>query len=657
MRKVFILVALLVFVSAVFAGEIHEAAKIGDLKTVKALLDSNPELIKATNETGATPLHSATYNGQTAMAEYLLSAGADINALTSQGSVPLHGAAFYGHIEAAKLLIAKGANVNIANRYGYVPLLSAAAGGNIEIVKSLIEAGADTAARISDGGLNALQLAVFTGHLQLVEFLLSKGFDINQTTDNGENFLHAAVSTDSIALVKFGIDHGIDPNQQSRSGETPLHSAVWSTFQQGMTPAKGEVIKLLLASGADINRKDMSGETPLSRAASTRNSEIVNLLIDAGADINNLNNDNVTPLVIAIHQGYLDNVRSLLQKGALSDTKDNHYGMTPLHQAVIVGNVELVKTLLDYVRDINAADNDGKSPLDYARRYGHKQITDLLISAGGKSNGTDNNIGTLAGLKNSPEEGTAQLWYLGHCGWAIRTKNHFMIFDYFPGVALPTDLSLLNGNINPTEIQDLNVEVFVSHDHRDHYDSTIYGWQSSAKNLTYIFGFKPEELPETQRQGYDGRAYEYFGPRETRTIDGMTINTIRSNDGGVGFLVEADGMKIFHAGDHAGWENGNSAPFTSEIDYLANLTGNVDLAFINTTGCRFSRDTLALEQSVIYAIEKLSPKATIPTHGIGREYVYRDYARKIHNKGCKTDVLCAEFKGDNFEFIRKDSAL
>jgi len=98
------------------------------------------------------------------------------------------------------------------------------------------------------------------------------------------------------------------------------------------------------------------------------------------------------------------------------------------------------------------------------------------------------------------------------------------------------------------------------------------------------------------------------------------------------------------------WENGDSIPLTSEIDYLATVTDKVDMAFINTTGCRFSRDTLALQQSVFYAIRKLSPQVTIPTHGNGREYVYRDYAKKINSRGFKTEVMCADFKGDHFEY-------
>jgi hypothetical protein len=81
--------------------------------------------------------------------------------------------------------------------------------------------------------------------------------------------------------------------------------------------------------------------------------------------------------------------------------------------------------------------------------------------------------------------GEAQIWYLGHSGWAVRTQNHFLIFDYWeamktmpPGEAFvpPDDASLATGYIVPSEIADQNVIVFVSHAHSDHFDPVVLTW-------------------------------------------------------------------------------------------------------------------------------------------------------------------------------------
>jgi L-ascorbate metabolism protein UlaG (beta-lactamase superfamily) len=368
--------------------------------------------------------------------------------------------------------------------------------------------------------------------------------------------------------------------------------------------------------------------------------------------LNNINEQGISPLISAVREGNVGLVQMLLDNGARADIKENRYGMTALHSAAIFGKLEVVRALADHIKNFEAKDKSDHTALYYANKYGHKQIADLLILKGSKADASWGQAWTPAELATAPREGEVSLYHLGHCGWAIRTTNHFMIFDYFPMAALPTDPSLANGHIVPAELKDLNVEVFITHEHTDHYNPVIFEWLPQIPNLTYIFGFRPEDLPENQRQGYAGQPYEYIGPRDNRTIDGMQIKTIKSNDAGVGFLVEVDGPKIFHAGDHAGWENGESEPYTSEIDYLASLVGTVDMAFINTTGCRFARDTLALQQSVFYALDKLSPQVVIPTHGLGREYVYREYAQKIRDHGYKTSILCADFLGDRFRFVK-----
>ena len=66
--------------------------------------------------------------------------------------------------------------------------------------------------------------------------------------------------------------------------------------------------------------------------------------------------------------------------------------------------------------------------------------------------------------------GEALVWYLGHCGYAIKTSNHFLIFDYIELEEAPTERGLAKGFIDPEELKDMNVTVFVTHSHLDHYD-------------------------------------------------------------------------------------------------------------------------------------------------------------------------------------------
>ena len=57
-------------------GEIHEAAKRGDLEKVKALLKENRALASSKDNTGRTPLHLAAQKGFKDVAELLRQHGA-----------------------------------------------------------------------------------------------------------------------------------------------------------------------------------------------------------------------------------------------------------------------------------------------------------------------------------------------------------------------------------------------------------------------------------------------------------------------------------------------------------------------------------------------------------------------------------------------------
>lgn len=57
------------------------------------------------------------------------------------------------------------------------------------------------------------------------------------------------------------------------------------------------------------------------------------------------------------------------------------------------------------------------------------------------------------------EPGQAVIWYLYHSGWAVKTRNHLLIFDYTEPPERPTERSIDFGSIGPAEIGGLNVEV------------------------------------------------------------------------------------------------------------------------------------------------------------------------------------------------------
>ena len=110
--------------AASLAPQIIEAAARGDLEKIKAILKNNPELLntKKGNAFGSTPLHFAAYNGRTEVAQYLLSTGADVNAINNAGVTPLHDATATGRLDIVLLLLTKKADVTIRDGRGKTAL-------------------------------------------------------------------------------------------------------------------------------------------------------------------------------------------------------------------------------------------------------------------------------------------------------------------------------------------------------------------------------------------------------------------------------------------------------------------------------------------------------------------------------------------------------
>jgi ankyrin repeat protein len=133
-----------------------EAAAIGDVERLRALLDEDRSLANAWSEDGFTPLHFAAFFGHPEAAKLLIERGAELEARSTNrefalDAAPLHSASAAGQLEVCEVLLDAGADVNAVQHGGFTALLDAAANGNAELVERLMERGADRSARLDDG--------------------------------------------------------------------------------------------------------------------------------------------------------------------------------------------------------------------------------------------------------------------------------------------------------------------------------------------------------------------------------------------------------------------------------------------------------------------------------------------------------------------------
>lgn len=181
--------------------DIYAATAVGDIERVKAFLTSNPELINATQwEKGFTPLHWAAYCGHTELVKILINNGAKVNSADC-GVTPLFWAVRYNHVPTVKLLFAEGADLNFDERLklsliGYCVHL-----GFKDMAELLIANGVDINAKFAD--IPMLHTAVMSRNVEMVEFLLAKGADIDAIDKSGRTALELAEETDCTPVVEL----------------------------------------------------------------------------------------------------------------------------------------------------------------------------------------------------------------------------------------------------------------------------------------------------------------------------------------------------------------------------------------------------------------------------------------------------------------------
>lgn len=157
------------------AVTIFEAAATGKINNVIRLLARDPGLVNQSNEDGFQPLGLACFFGHFDVAEYLVKAGAAINAVSHNRLkvAPIQSAAAGGHRKIVKMLLEHGADPNIREQGGFTPLHAAAQNGDEEMIRILLFGGADLTIT-SDSGKSALDLAIDAGH-ERATLLLGEG--------------------------------------------------------------------------------------------------------------------------------------------------------------------------------------------------------------------------------------------------------------------------------------------------------------------------------------------------------------------------------------------------------------------------------------------------------------------------------------------------
>ncbi|MBL8214487.1 MAG: ankyrin repeat domain-containing protein [Bryobacterales bacterium] len=290
-----------------------DALQAGDLHVLKALLESQPQLLRASDPKGNTLLNLAVSTAGTAAMELLLAAGADPNDANQHGWTPLHQAAYSNQPQAASLLLEAGAALHAEAR----------GSGGTPLIVGLFWGHRDTAALLARHGVmpNNLRAAAGLGDLARVEACF--GSD-------------GALTAEACAARGFYRPHSGFPEWQPSSNPREVldEALVWACKSDAVA-----VLDRLLAAGARLDADPYRG-TPLLWAAYCNRLEAAGWLVRHGAPVNQqatfgglTHGQGIAALHLAAQCGHLEMVKLLVEAGADRSLCDHLYKATPLDMA------------------------------------------------------------------------------------------------------------------------------------------------------------------------------------------------------------------------------------------------------------------------------------------------------------------------------------
>ena len=474
--------------------------------------------------------------------------------------------------------------------------------------------------------------AIQAGSLErVVEILDRDPESLTVRNEFGRDPIHEACFRGHLPILELLVSRGADVTARARSENTTLHLAL-----HGVKGPKerGEVTAFLLAHSPGLaTTRNINGITPLHWAGNEL-PETIELLIASGADLDARDKNGLTPLHHWIRWWEGDRSELLVQHGADLEARDV-FGRTPLHLAAIVGRLDKYRMLRDAGAALSPKDDAGMTPADYALKFGHPALADSLLEAGTSQSPSIYGYDTDSLLVAGVDPGQVAIWYLDSNGWAIRTSNHVLVFDYAEGGLSPSTPGLANGRIRGRELSDLPVTVFATSE--EVWDPGLLDLRDEIRDVHFVLGFNSNDTVKVTPMVTEA----------TVALGGLEVRTARSGHGGTAFYVRVDGLTLVHLGLPRRFSAGGSRAWQASLSRLREEVGEIDLAFIPLL---FGGDDEAEAVEEFLSVTSwLVPRVVFSSAGNGtHRYLLRAASEKARQRWAGVRAEAAENRGDLF---------
>lgn len=370
-----------------------------DCENCSIIIEEKPN-VNTPNCNGITPLHIASMNGLPKMVNLLLALEADLEATDENNWTALHYAAARGHQNVLLLLLHAGVEINCQTNDKYTPLHLSCLNGHQGCVKALLYYCDHIKVKIDKNlpnkmGDTPLHLASTWGFVEIIETLLEYGVKIdriNRLGHTASDYAHNGFVTELLQNTFVMVED--DPN------------VTWSNESYGrkLEPFRGYIDEDSMNANMELNRKTDNDKI----IAAIRNGDRKLAYYFLGLDLQENDVRQCHPLCTCEICSERDELKDLnennFKNNVAVDINDcNSEGVTLLHAAALIGDMNLVQFLLSQGASVNAKTLKNETVLHFAVRSKSSDVIELILSRVSEDtlNSTDDDGNTALNLSGS----------------------------------------------------------------------------------------------------------------------------------------------------------------------------------------------------------------------------------------------------------------
>ncbi len=205
-----------------------------------------------------------------------------------------------------------------------------------------------------------------------------------------------------------------------------------------------------------------------------------------------------------------------------------------------------------------------------------------------------------------------EITYIFHNCFILKLSEKAFLFDY------PADqyLDQTRRAAVVSHIENTNLQLFSSHNHQDHFNRNSLDLGCYTNSLTCIFS---KDIVKKNRRLKENPSCYMVEADQSYTVNDYTIDTFRSNDAGVAYLIHLGSLHIYFGGDLANWnwENLTKQETWLLVDYFEEVLRKlaqwpIRIAFSNTD------KRLANWAGAAQFMETVRPGLFVPMHAFGK---------------------------------------